>query len=875
MSGMFRIVALTPAGLSDPGLAIAAQRAGHLGLLNGELPLPDGALEAGLEALATATTGGFGVKTASITQAMDLVGAFASRGLSVVVLEAPEALAQPEALAAIRAAGVQVLLEATIWDPRLAGPTAAEGLIVKGHEAGGCVGEATSFILLQQALEAGASNVLVRGGAGLYSTGALRAGGAAGVVLDDQLLMLRECAIAETIAPVLGRMTGGETALIEGANGLRWRGMERPGKNAAAALRSAISKADPSAQTTMARAAFGWDMEAGDIAPLGQAAAFAPTLAAEFESFGRLATGLLAQSAASVEQAKENPVFAEGQGVAATHGTKWPIVQGPMTRVSDTAAFAGAVGAAGALPMVALALMRPAQADKLLEEVAREQAGRPWGVGLLGFAPSALINAQVEVSLKHGPSFALIAGGRPDQAKALEADGIPSYLHVPSPRLLTMFLEQDARRFVFEGRECGGHVGPMSSLVLWDAMVRTLLEEVTDPKIAEQINVLFAGGIHDARSAAMVAAMAAPLAAIGIKTGVLMGTAYLFTKEAIDGGAIVEDFQNILIDCHETVTLETGAGHASRAAMSPFATEFAAKRQALEAAGSSAEDTREELESLTLGRLRIASKATERAGDELLSVPVEWQNQEGMYMIGQVATLRSEQTTMAALHEQIGLGAAALLAGRAAEPEVLHPRPKTPAPADIAIIGMSTYLPGSKDLATYWENLLDTKNAVTEIPAHRWDWRLYFDEDKTARDKIYSRWGGFLDDMPFNPIQYGIPPKSIPALDPLQLMTLEMANRCLTDAGYAGKDGLPKAARLKTSVILGASGGAGDVGAQYAVRAEMPRFLGELAPEAAARLPEWTEDSFAGILLNVAAGRTANKLDFGGVNFTVDAACAS
>src|SRR6185295_1716324 len=39
--------------------------------------------------------------------------------------------------------------------------------------------------------------------------------------------------------------------------------------------------------------------------------------------------------------------------------------------------------------------------------------------------------------------------------------------------------------------------------------------------------------------------------------------------------------------------------------------------------------------------------------------------------------------------------------------------------------------------------------------------------------------------------------------------------------------------------------------------------------------PEWTEDSFAGIILNVAAGRVANRLDLGGVNYAVDAACAS
>src|SRR5262249_55216274 len=35
------------------------------------------------------------------------------------------------------------------------------------------------------------------------------------------------------------------------------------------------------------------------------------------------------------------------------------------------------------------------------------------------------------------------------------------------------------------------------------------------------------------------------------------------------------------------------------------------------------------------------------------------------------------------------------------------------------------------------------------------------------------------------------------------------------------------------------------------------------------------EDSFPGILLNVAAGRVANRLDLGGANYTVDAACGS
>ncbi|MHA7875447.1 SDR family NAD(P)-dependent oxidoreductase [Roseivivax sp.] len=609
---------------------------------------------------------------------------------------------------------------------------------------------------------------------------------------------------------------------------------------------------------------------------MGQAAAFAPDLAQRYGGLGRLCAALDRLSAEAVARAADTDILGAGTPLAADHGTEFPIVQGPMTRVSDTAPFAQSVAEGGALPMVALALMRPAQADTLLADVAQRLAGKPWGVGLLGFAPSQLVQEQVAVARKHGPAFALIAGGRPDQAIALEGDGIPSYLHVPSPRLLSMFLEQGARRFVFEGRECGGHVGPMSSLVLWDNMVRTLLEEVPDKKTAAEISVLFAGGIHDAASAAIVGAFAAPLAARGVKVGVLIGTAYLFTEEAVRDGAIAETFQDTLLACSETVTLETGAGHASRAALTPFAEEFAAKRRALEAAGTGAEDMREELESLTLGRLRIASKATERQGDALREVPVDRQQAEGMYMIGQVAQLRHGLTDIRSLHRGIcEEGAARLreIAGTATEDRG-PARPKTPEPADIAIVGMSALLPGARDLREYWENLLDGRAAISEIPAHRWDWRIYFDPDPSVPDKIYSRWGGFIEDMPFDPMAYGIPPRAVKSLDPLQLMTLEVARRCLDDAGLTGAAGI-EGPRLRTSVILGASGGAGDVGAQYAVRSEMPRFLGGIDPEAAGYLPEWTEDSFAGILLNVAAGRTANRLDFGGVNYTVDAACAS
>ena len=73
-----------------------------------------------------------------------------------------------------------------------------------------------------------------------------------------------------------------------------------------------------------------------------------------------------------------------------------------------------------------------------------------------------------------------------------------------------MFLKDGARRFVFEGRECGGHVGPRSSFVLWEHARSSALLARSPARRADDCHVLFAGGIHDARSAAAAMAAAAP-----------------------------------------------------------------------------------------------------------------------------------------------------------------------------------------------------------------------------------------------------------------------------------------------------------------------------------------------------------------------------
>ncbi|EME55219.1 modular polyketide synthase [Amycolatopsis decaplanina DSM 44594] len=538
----------------------------------------------------------------------------------------------------------------------------------------------------------------------------------------------------------------------------------------------------------------------------------------------------------------------QGVRLCRTLGTRLPVVQGPMTRVSDQPGFAAAVAAHDGFPFVAVATANGAKTAELLGRTAEALGERPWGAGILGFVPEALRDGQLTAIRAARPRCVLIAGGKPAQAKTLEADGIATFLHVPSPILLRQFLDAGIRRFVFEGAECGGHIGPRSSFVLWEQQLDVLREHG-----AEDVEVLFAGGIHDARSAAMVSAMAEPLNG-GV--GVLMGTAYLFTEEAVTHGAITEVFQDRVLDAGSTVTLETAPGHLTRCLPSPYTDEFAAVKAGLRADGVPPQEAWQRLEELNTGRLRIASKGIRREGDALVEVDALGQLAEGMYMAGQVTVLREDRTDIAALHREVTDGAAELLAARTSAAESV-------VDGDIAIVGMACVFPGAPDLPAFWSNVLHGADAVTEVPDQRWDKEIYAEQST-------SKWGGFLPPVAFDPLAYGIPPKSMGSIDPAQLVSLQTARRALEDAGY-GDGGFD---RERTSVIFGAEAG-GDLANAGVLRALLPSYLEDVPAELLSQLPELTEDSFPGTLANVISGRITNRLDLGGTNYTVDAACGS
>jgi len=866
----------TPAGLGDAALAIAASRAGAIGVYNAELDTDSKAVVAALEQLARHARGSYGIKLDAIDEPLAAsLRTHAAHGLSWLIVDAALVADKLELIDELRKAGTRVLAEVRTAQPLQAElPEHLDGLLVKGNEAGGFVGEDASFILLQKWLQKTTMPLYLRGGLTPHVAAACSAVGVAGGVLESQLLLLDEVRLPASLRTLIGNLAGSETVAVgDGEHGEYFRLLVRPGHTAARQFAVEGDGLGYAELRQRVRGRSSWQDPSKGLLPIGQEIAFAAPWRKRYGHLGAVLAAVEQAVQSHPRIAAQNPPLAEGGPLAQALGLRFPIVQGPMTRVSDTAEFALQIAQGGALPMLAFAMLKGQPLEALLTRTAELLGERPWGIGLLGFAPQELLDEQLAIAARFSPDYAIIAGGRPDQAVHLERAGVPTFLHVPAASLIGTFLQEGARRFIFEGRECGGHIGPLSSFVLWSSMVDRLLAELGPNKVrADEVELLFAGGIHDALSSAMLQVLVAPLVAAGAKVGILMGSAYLFTKEIVDSGSIVPQFQQEVLDCEHTVNLESGPGHASRCGYTPFARDFFKQRFDMRRDGVPPDESRRVLDDLILGRLRTASKGRKRDGlnAKLETLTPEQQREEGMYMLGQVATLRATVTDIDALHREVTADAAALLAQHLAEPAALVKR-SLGQPADVAVIGVATVLPKANSARDYWENILAKVDAITEIPAHRWDWRLYFDADRTAKDKVYSKWGGFLDDLAFDPTKYGMPPKSIESVDPMQLMGLEVARRTLADAGYADKP----FDRERASVIIGASGGAGDFGMQYGLRSELPRFSGELPAAVAERLPEWTEDSFAGILPNVAAGRIANRLNFGGMNLTTDAACAS
>ena len=208
----------------------------------------------------------------------------------------------------------------------------------------------------------------------------------------------------------------------------------------------------------------------------------------------------------------------------------------------------------------------------------------------------------------------------------------------------------------------------------------------------------------------------------------------------------------------------------------------------------------------------------------------------------------------------------------------------------IAIIGQSALLPDAPDLESFWQNVLDAKVSIIDVPIDRWSCEEFWVEGEPGsapEGKTYSKIGAFVRDFEFNWRRWKQPPGTLSQIDDTQLWAVEVSAAALENAGYIGDAARHSLPNERCGVIFAnALGGENrimsshrvyaDEIASKAVAAGMPDSSREKFKEALTEnSPRVDEDTMPGELANVVAGRVANLLDIQGPNFSADAACAS
>lgn len=208
-------------------------------------------------------------------------------------------------------------------------------------------------------------------------------------------------------------------------------------------------------------------------------------------------------------------------------------------------------------------------------------------------------------------------------------------------------------------------------------------------------------------------------------------------------------------------------------------------------------------------------------------------------------TLLYEYTTPRALFNYLNQAAAPVINNAATRVRAVKTK--------IAIVGLACRMPSAKNAQEFWQNLTAGRDAITEIPGARWDWRDVYSADPSATGKTNSRWGGFLDDIDqFDARFFNISGVEAKYMAPEQRLLLQSCWHAIEDAGYAEHD------------FYGRSVGV-FIGARPADYAERIQQAG-IQPDAATLLGNDNA---------ILAARIAYYMNLKGPVITVDTACSS
>jgi len=788
----------------------------------------------------------------------------------------------------------------------------ASFLIARSNEGPGWVSQTTGFVLFQEIKKSSNLPIFLQGGVSFRSAAGVAAAGGSGVVLDVHLLLSGSSKIPDEMKDFLRSLKSPSTTVLAEDQGSTLRIYSRLGTSAVRAFlrmeqevaRGCEEEYLGKLQEALQRRSFSLDTE-HCLMP------FSEDLIIEREALESLGSGanIVAEFAKWMDISGHEWPLGRGSRLCSSHGTKFPLVQGPMAHVSDTPQFLRAVAESGVLPFLAMGNMPEPVARNALDEANRETGGN-FGVGLIGLeANRNCYEKHLSIMRDMPPRYCILAAGSIELAQTIERQGTICYLHCPSPLVLSEALKAGLRRFVWEGHESGGHIGTLSSLNLWSACLNVLMSENKRGLDLRDVVVLFAGGIGSAVGSAFVGGMLADVLAMGLQAGLQIGTAYLASREAVETCAITPTYQEITLQNDKTIVIGKTVNTRARAAHSPMTEQLISREKERAKDGLPISVRKELYERDNLGALRLASKGCaidpETASSDcpvFCQLAPEQQVERGLYLMGQSISLLDRVKSLADINEETIVGGQRIFEsarGRVApkdEPvsddddirslEVHHEK------EPVAVVGIGLRFPGSSSPAEFWDQILSGRSGICPVPADRWGKvDYYYDPDPKAADKSYTNIGGFITDFHFDPLKYRIPPAVVEKMDRTQQLAVVCAGDALEDAGLSPE----KLQALRVGVMIGNSMG-GENTDLYAQRLGLPRALVCLeksidqlavAPDQKENirrlfqtqylsgLPEITEDSLPGELANIISGRVANVFNLQGPNFTVDAACAS
>ena len=173
---------------------------------------------------------------------------------------------------------------------------------------------------------------------------------------------------------------------------------------------------------------------------------------------------------------------------------------------------------------------------------------------------------------------------------------------------------------------------------------------------------------------------------------------------------------------------------------------------------------------------------------------------------------------------------------------------------DMAVIGMACRFPGGCDTPeAYWELLAGGRNAVTEIPADRWDKDILSHPSKRVPGRSYTFAAGVLDDIRgFDAAFFGISRREADAMDPQQRLLLEMAWEAIESGGQ-----IPSRLEGRNCAVY-----VGISSTEYG-------SIQQNDPEA------MNAYLMLGATLSIAANRLSYQFDLRGPSMAIDTACSS